>query len=285
MSQLLALEHIRPPRFRLRDDIGDLTELKASMTERGLIIPITVRTTGEEKWEVVAGHRRYVAAKELGWETIPCDIRDLTDPQAYVLALVENLQRKALTPLEQAQAFKAYIRDYKHGDLVQLAKATGLSPSHINHLLSLLGLPESIFYAVKTGELSAAKGVELARLEKGSVEQSELADIVGKATRLDSKDLGKIVTAVKKGYPITQAVKTVVDFPEWRPETEKEPYEAKPFARRQILAVIEQALSRLDVELPTLEEGSIEYREWIERVRYPLHEIVGAVRELRKKYG
>ncbi len=107
-----------------------------------------IKTSGElderaatAKFELVCGHRRYAACKKLGITTIPCIILPLDNREAFELALVENLQRENLNPIEEAEAFKSYAVSYGHGGVTRLARKIGKSEEYVSHRLLLLSLP------------------------------------------------------------------------------------------------------------------------------------------------
>lgn len=92
----------------------DIDELASSIRNNGLLNPIIVRMN-KEKFEIVAGNRRYLACKKLGWRNIMCHIVEVDDKDAYELYLTENIQRKSFDPIEEARAFKTYVVDYGWG--------------------------------------------------------------------------------------------------------------------------------------------------------------------------
>ena len=109
----INLELIKKSKFALRH-VGDVSNLRSSILLKGLIEPIVVRRVGGY-FEIVAGHRRYEAFTQLGLKEIPCSIRNLSDKEAFEIALMENIQRETMKPLEEAQAFKRYVVDYGWG--------------------------------------------------------------------------------------------------------------------------------------------------------------------------
>lgn len=137
---------------RLQYAPESLAELKNSIQEKGVLQPILVRHKGEG-FEVVAGERRLRAAQELGFEDIPAVVRDVSDEEALVLALVENIQREELNAIEEARAFKRLIDEFQFNQ-EQIAGAVGKDRSTVSNLLRLLKLPENIQKAVGKGWIS-----------------------------------------------------------------------------------------------------------------------------------
>ena len=138
------IDDIIPNRFqpRLSFDEQGLQELAASIKEHGIIQPLVLRKLGN-KYEIIAGERRYKASQIAGLTTVPAVISNIDDNKSAEVALVENLQRRDLTPIEEARSYKSLLdKGYLTQD--QLAKKMGLSQSAISNKLRLLNLDESV---------------------------------------------------------------------------------------------------------------------------------------------
>ena len=134
---------------------AELEELAASIAENGLLQPVVVRAAaGTDSYELIAGERRLRAVGILGWDEVPVIVRDASDRTLLVLALVENLQREALNPLEEAEGYASLGEqfDMKQADI---AAAVGKDRSTVANLLRLLKLPVSVRRLVERGSLSA----------------------------------------------------------------------------------------------------------------------------------
>ena len=134
---------------------AELEELAASIAENGLLQPVVVRAAaGADSYELIAGERRLRAVGILGWDEVPVIVRDASDRTLLVLALVENLQREALNPLEEAEGYASLGEqfDMKQADI---AAAVGKDRSTVANLLRLLKLPVSVRRVVERGSLSA----------------------------------------------------------------------------------------------------------------------------------
>ena len=134
---------------------AELEELAASLAENGLLQPVVVRAAaGADSYELIAGERRLRAVGILGWDEVPVIVRDASDRTLLVLALVENLQREALNPLEEAEGYASLGEqfDMKQADI---AAAVGKDRSTVANLLRLLKLPVSVRRLVERGSLSA----------------------------------------------------------------------------------------------------------------------------------
>ncbi|MCS7173217.1 MAG: ParB/RepB/Spo0J family partition protein [Armatimonadetes bacterium] len=167
--ELLPLERIRPSRVQPRQEISpeSLEELVASIRTHGVLQPVLVRPVGGE-YELVAGERRWRAAVLAGLERIPALVRPLSDAQALQVALVENLQREDLNPVERARAFHRLLNEFGLTQR-QVAEAVGLSQPAVANALRLLTLPEPILRSLEEGRLSEAHGRLLLTVEDPAV--------------------------------------------------------------------------------------------------------------------
>ncbi len=161
----VPLEQIQPSGYQPRLDMDDreLAELKESINKQGVIQPILVRKAGE-KYEVVAGHRRFHACKSLGIKEIPTIIKELSDQDTFIFALIENLQRKDLNPIEEAIAYK---RLYDEFELTYetIARMVGKDKTSVANSLRLLRLPGEIQDAVQKGLLTRTQARSILGLE------------------------------------------------------------------------------------------------------------------------
>ena len=120
----IEIKMIRPSQFSIRDKFNDYQEVESlvsSIKEHGLLQPILIRPY-QNNFEIVAGHRRFYACKSLRWRHIPCKIREMNDKQAFEIQLTENIQRKSMSALEEAEAFRKYVQDLGWGGVTELAK-------------------------------------------------------------------------------------------------------------------------------------------------------------------
>ncbi|MRG87960.1 ParB/RepB/Spo0J family partition protein [Salinibacillus xinjiangensis] len=172
----IPIQQCRPNPYQPRKTFqaDAIEELKESIVQHGILQPIILRTS-IKGYEIVVGERRFRAAKEAGLETIPAVIRDLSDEQMMELALLENLQREDLTPIEEAQAYDRLMNEL---GITQetLAQRLGKSRPHIANLVRLLSLPESVTALINNRELSMGHGRALLGLK----DQEKLPLIVNK---------------------------------------------------------------------------------------------------------
>ena len=176
-SREVLIARIRQNPFQPRREFKDdaLSELVASIRENGLLQPLVVRPAGEA-WELVAGERRLRALKTLGWENAPVLVRELSDEQMLVVALVENLQREALNAIEEAVGYQQLIDGF---GLTQkaVAERVGRDRSTVANALRLLSLPADVREMIGSGAITAGHGRAILTIE-GPTDQAEFARLI-----------------------------------------------------------------------------------------------------------
>ena len=169
----MPIELLKPsasnPRKHFAD--ADLEELAKSIRDKGLLQPIVVRPLAEGEYEIVAGERRWRAAQRAGIHDVPVLIRELSDGEALEIALIENIQRTDLNPLEEARAYGLLLERFSYTQQ-QLADSIGKSRSHIANTLRLLNLPDSVRRQIEEGNLTAGHARALVATDS----PAELAD-------------------------------------------------------------------------------------------------------------
>jgi ParB family chromosome partitioning protein len=153
VGRMVPIDLIDPNPHQPRQVMGDLSELMASIAEKGIIEPLVVRQRGT-RYQIVAGERRYQAAVQVGVRDVPVVIRELDDTEVIEIALVENLQRKDLTPFEEAEALQALAErcGYTHEDL---ARRLGKSRTAVTESLSLMNMPEEVRNLCRLADISS----------------------------------------------------------------------------------------------------------------------------------
>ena len=195
----IKISDLRPNPYQPRKQFDDesLDELKESIIQHGILQPIIVRKS-LKGYDIVAGERRYRAAKLAGKETVPAIVRDLSESLMREIALLENLQREDLSPLEEALAYDSLL---KHLDLTQeqLAKRLGKSRPHIANHLRLLTLPESIQNLIAEGTLSMGHGRSLLGLKN----KNKLEPLVKKVVeeQLNVRQLEQLIQQLNNNVP------------------------------------------------------------------------------------
>ncbi|MBD0406851.1 chromosome partitioning protein ParB [Bacillus siamensis] len=195
----IKISDLRPNPYQPRKQFDDesLAELKESIIQHGILQPIIVRKS-LKGYDIVAGERRYRAAKLAGKETVPAIVRELSESLMREIALLENLQREDLSPLEEALAYDSLL---KHLDITQeqLAKRLGKSRPHIANHLRLLTLPESIQNLIAEGTLSMGHGRTLLGLKN----KNKLEPLVKKVVeeQLNVRQLEQLIQQLNNNVP------------------------------------------------------------------------------------
>ncbi|WP_417449107.1 ParB/RepB/Spo0J family partition protein [Kordiimonas sp.] len=134
-------------------DEAALTDLATSIKQKGLLQPILVRELAPNKFQIVAGERRWRAAQKAGIHEVPVVVKELTDGEVLEIAIIENIQRQDLSAIEEAIAYKKLIEEFGHTQEIA-AEVVGKSRSHVTNLLRLLSLPEKVQGMVDEGKIS-----------------------------------------------------------------------------------------------------------------------------------
>jgi ParB family chromosome partitioning protein len=220
----LPVELLQRGRYQPRDDMRSdtLAELADSIRKQGIIQPILVRpisggsTGAEQRYEIIAGERRWRAAQQAGLMAVPVVIRDVPDEAAIAMALIENIQREDLNPLEEARAFERLISEFKLTHQ-QVAEAVGRSRAAVSNLLRLLELAPEVAEMVERRELDMGHARALLGLENRR-KQVELAALIVKKSlsvretealvRRMAAPPGSTVTPAAKGDPNVSRLET-----------------------------------------------------------------------------
>jgi ParB family chromosome partitioning protein len=183
MPELPEVQHLRidaivPNRFQPRQTFSpqELAELTASLKQSGLLQPVLVRRKGDGMYELISGERRWRAAKDAGMETIQAVIRNCGDEESIILALVENLQRQDLNPMEMARAYQRMMAEF---GLTQdnIAQRVGCERSSIANAVRLLNLPIDVQQLIESGRLSTGHAKVILGLSSAA-EQQRIAQLV-----------------------------------------------------------------------------------------------------------
>ncbi|KIO67686.1 hypothetical protein B4064_1704 [Caldibacillus thermoamylovorans] len=197
--QEVNIKELRPNPYQPRKIFSDeaIEELKQSILEHGILQPLIVRKS-IKGYEIVVGERRYRAAKMAGLDIVPVVVRDLNDQQMMELAVLENLQREDLTPIEEGAAYQM-LMDQLHITQEQLAKRLGKSRPHIANHVRLLSLPKEIQQLIIDGKLSMGHGRALLGLKK----KDKIKPVVDKVIKeqLNVRQLEQLVNNLNKNVP------------------------------------------------------------------------------------
>ena len=199
VKTISILENRLQPRQKY--DETKLDELKASIKEKGVLQPILVREHGND-YEVVAGERRLRAAKAIGLKEVPVIIKNVTDREALVLALVENIQREELNAIEEALGFKRLMEEFQFTQ-ESVAQAVGKDRSTITNLLRLLRLPEEIQKQVADAKISMGHARALLSLEDAAIQKKMAHVIIDRG--LSVRQVEDLVKKAHQGHNIIKA--------------------------------------------------------------------------------
>ena len=225
----IELKMIRPSQFSLRDKSQKIANednmlLCNSIKQHGLLQPILIRPL-THGFEIVAGHRRFHACRSLRWRFISCKIREMSDKQAFEIQLTENIQRKSMDPIEEAEAFRRYVMDFGWGGVTELAKKIGKSEEYVSHRIQLLKLPQEIKSRIIESKLNVSQALELTSIptEKQSqiiqhvvnndltVKQiREVKSLLKEDLFEDTKDLRKSYQAIRIGKKTCLALRVTL---------------------------------------------------------------------------
>lgn len=188
----LRLDQLQPGKYqpRTRMDEGSLYELAESIKAQGVMQPVLVRSVGEQRYEIIAGERRVRAARLAGLTEVPVLVKDVPDEAAAAMALIENIQREDLNPLEEAQGIQRLINEFSLTH-EQAAQAVGRSRSAASNLLRLLNLSEPVQHMLMAGDIDMGHARALLPLD-GAQQILCASEIVAK--KLSVREAEKLVT-------------------------------------------------------------------------------------------
>ena len=196
----LSISDLYPNKFQPRKifDEDSLNDLEKSIKERGIIQPIIVRKSNEEsKYEIIAGERRWLAAQKAGLHEVPVVVTEADDLKSLEFAIVENVQRNDLNPLEEAQGYQRLINDFSY-DQEKVSKFIGKSRSYITNCLRILTLPSDVLKLIEKKKLSAGHAKILVGLENASFVAQKI--IEKKLSVRQSENFVKIFKKKKGSY-------------------------------------------------------------------------------------
>ncbi len=175
----LPISDLTPNKYQPRKifDESNLEDLTNSIKERGMIQPIIVRKSNDDKlkFEIIAGERRWLAAQRAGLHNVPVVVTEVDDLKSLEFAIIENVQRHDLNPLEEAQGYRRLISDFSY-DQEKVSKFIGKSRSHITNSLRLLTLPEDVIKLIENQKLTPGHAKILVGLENASFVANKIVE-------------------------------------------------------------------------------------------------------------
>jgi ParB family transcriptional regulator, chromosome partitioning protein len=272
VSEEVKISSIQEPKFDLRIDSGNISELATSINRHGLLHPIVVRPSGG-KFELIAGSRRLAAVRLLGWRKISCQIIELNDQEAFEVALAENVNRKTLDPFEEARAFDDYVKRYGWGSESELARKLGKSVSYVSRRLKLLSLPaetQEILRRRKNPSLAA----EILTIEDEELKQNLLA--LSSEIHLSNREVRRI----KHEFAPRE------DAFAWDHETTNEEERRQRAMKRTVqrtLVALKVAMHRLDEVIENAREDDWILLDVLKQQRQELHSQINLITHVSRR--
>ena len=274
----VALDDIIPNRFqpRLSFDEQGLNELAESIRQHGIIQPLVLRKIGD-KYEIIAGERRYKASYIAGLSEVPAVIINLNDNESAEVAIVENIQRKDLSPIEEAKSYKKLLdRGYLTQD--QLAGRMGKTQATISNKLRLLNLDDDIQNALLNNKISERHARSLLRIEDKNIQREVLNEILQR--RLNVRDTENLITE-KLGLPkssefiqVSNLTPKSFDFPKITSNKDE------TFNFPEIDSILNRTSNVDDEEIEVIEEEISEDKKDISKVITKIESVVKEINKL-----
>jgi ParB family chromosome partitioning protein len=199
VGRLVPIDLVDPNPNQPRQVMGDLSELIASIGEKGIIEPLIVRQRGD-RFQIIAGERRYQAAVQAGLRDLPVVVREVDDTEVIELALIENLQRKDLTPFEEAEALQGLSErcGYTHEDL---ARRIGKSRTSITESLSLTAMPDEVRSLCRLADISSKSLLLQVVRQETPAKMTALVEKIASQGGMTRQALRQAVARPKSGRP------------------------------------------------------------------------------------
>ena len=268
--QIIEISKIRHPQNQLRMTLDSLNDLADSIIQHGLLQPIVVRPV-QKGYEIVAGNRRLEAFRLLKRRRIECHVIELSDKEAYEVALVENVQRKTMTPLEEALAFKKYVESSGWGGVSELAKRIGRSQEFVTKRIQLLSLPTKIQDEIIRQRITPSVALEMLSLNKEAIESLSEFIIDNNLTKYETR---RIVKMKSKHYNKRDSATNTMTY-------EKEIYLLDRTMKRTIAALKSSLVNFDDIIEDTSDKWIL--KELLMQYRQIVHGDIDTFLKLRKK--
>lgn len=279
----IEMKMIRPSNFAVRDKFQESLEMESLMSsikEHGLLQPILIRPK-LNGFEIVAGQRRFHACKSLRWRYIACKIREMSDKQAFEIMLTENIQRKSMDPVEEAEAFRKYVLDFGWGGVSELGRKIGKSEEYVSHRIQLLKLPEEVRKQIVVNKLKVSQAFELT-----NVPETRLLEFTNKIMQknLTVKQIREVKAAIKEETLYeSESLHSVKDLSSVVPIVRK-----VKLAKKTSLA-LKITLARLDsiideVEMNIEPEQRKELTDFLMGIRLKIHSMIDEVLRFKNSY-
>lgn len=243
--RMIPLEKIDPNPHQARSELGNIQELMDSIKSKGVLEPILVRPKAD-RFEIIAGERRYIASKNIGLKEIPCIEMDVQENEAMEIALIENLQRKDLDLFEEADGLNALIDLYGYNHQ-EVSEKIGKARSTITEILSISKVPDKVREIIKTsGVFSRSTIIEIAK-QKTEADMLKFAQqiVERRLTREDTRDLAKLLKGKlkKPKFYVYNYVPEGTDKYKLRLEFKKQ-----TMSRQEIIEILQEIIEKLKTQ-------------------------------------
>ncbi|HEX2998866.1 MAG TPA: ParB/RepB/Spo0J family partition protein [Armatimonadota bacterium] len=217
-ARLLLLDHVEAGPWQVRRNFrpGKMAELVESVRSQGVLEPILVQATPEGKYYIIAGERRYRAAREVGLTTIPAVVLEIDDLNARIIALMENIQRDDLNEIERAEGL-VLLKQVTGQTWEEIGGTLGVSKRHVLHMVSLTHLPQPVQDLVRAGKLSAKHGRLIAYVKDPQL-QVALAEFISDK-HLNAQKTAALVKQIGSGVPDAESMAALPEAVQERLET------------------------------------------------------------------
>ena len=283
---LVPLDDIIPNRFqpRLSFDEQGLNELAQSIKEHGIIQPLVLRKIGD-KFEIIAGERRYKASYIAGLTEVPAVIINLNDNESAEVAIVENIQRKDLSPIEEAKSYKKLLdRGYLTQD--QLAGRMGKTQATVSNKLRLLNLDEDVQSALLNNKISERHARSILRLDDKEKQKQVLKEILNR--RLNVRDTENLVSEMlndnkkEEFIHVSNLTPNTFEFPEITDNKKEEEVKDLDSLLNSTISINNIDLNNNDEEIEVMEEPTEEVLEIKSDIDTAKEKVENLVEELKK---
>lgn len=279
----IEMKMIRPSNFAVRDKFQESSEMESlmfSIRQHGLLQPILIRPrmTG---FEIVAGHRRFHACKSLRWRFVACKIKEMSDKEAYEIMLTENIQRKSMDPVEEAEAFRKYVLEYGWGGVSELGRNIGKSEEYVSHRIQLLKLPDEIKKQIVFNKLKVSQAIELT-----NVPEDRVLEFTNKIMQknLSVKQIREVKATIKE--------ETLYDTESSSPDSEFNsviPIVRKVKVAKKTSLALKITLARLDciideVEMNIVPDQRKEITDFLMGLRLRIHSMIDETIRFKNSY-
>ena len=244
--RMIALEKIDPNPHQARSELGNMQELMDSIKSKGVLEPILVRSKAD-RFQIIAGERRYIASKNIGIKEIPCIEMDVQENEAMEIALIENLQRKDLDLFEEADGLNALIDLYGYNHQ-EVSEKIGKARSTITEILSISKVPDKVREIIKTsGVFSRSTIIEIAK-QKTEADMLKFAQqiVERRLTREDTRDLAKLLKGKlkKPKFYVYNYIPEGTDKYKLRLEFKKQ-----TMSRQEIIEILQEIIEKLKIQV------------------------------------